>query len=206
MFMMTLSKPGLKKLGTLAVCGLMLAGVVAGVGRWMERDSVSASARPAEETIGSTQDIIRYFSQRGLELDLTTAAVDQVKIPRKWDDSFSAFNEVVKQSGLDLEKYRGKKVEKWTALCPGRSQGDQTLYGVLLVYKQKPVGAYLLSRPGGEVTALQPAAQTAAPLTEEELAAAAGFGVQEVQETAVPPEEDAEQEAVLAAAGAEPVE
>ena len=187
MFMLTLSKPGLKRLGALAVCGVMLAGAVVGANRWMQREPVAAGAPgPAVVSkIETTQDIGAYFAGRGFEVDLATATVDKVKIPRKWDDSFSAFNEVVRQSGADLTKYKGKTVEKWLALCPARSQGEQKAYAVLLVYKSKPVGAYLLARPGGEVTGLQSAAETALPLTEEELAAAAEFG------TGIAPAEEA---------------
>ena len=78
-----------------------------------------------------------------------------MKIPRKWDDSFSAFNGVVQQSGMDLARYKGKTVEKWTALIPAASSGETSRYGVLLVYKKKAVGAYLLERPSGVVVGLK---------------------------------------------------
>ena len=81
---------------------------------------------------------------------------------RKWDDSFSAFNGVVQQSGMDLTRYKGKTVEKWTAPIPAASRGDVSSYGVLLVYRKKAVGAYLLEKPSGEVSGLITAAQTAA--------------------------------------------
>ena len=92
-------------------------------------------------------------------LTLSTAAVDKVKIPKQWDDSFAAFNQVVEESGLTLEGHKGKTVEKWTALCPALSDGEDDTYCVLLVYKTKPVGAYLLAKPSGEVTGLVSAAQ-----------------------------------------------
>ena len=95
-------------------------------------------------------------------MDLSTAAVDKVKIPKKWDDSFSAFNQVVEESGLTLENYKGKTVEKWTALCPTRSDGAQDSYAVLLVYKAQPIGAYLLEKPSGEVTGIVTAAKASA--------------------------------------------
>ena len=41
-----------------------------------------------------------------------------MKIPKKWDDSFAAFNQIVQESGLGLADYKGKTVEKWTVLCP----------------------------------------------------------------------------------------
>ena len=81
-----------------------------------------------------------------------------MKIPKKWDDSFTAFNQVVGESGLTLADYKGKTVEKWTVLCPARSDGATDTYCVLLVYKAKPVGAYLLEKPSGEVSGLITAA------------------------------------------------
>ena len=103
----------------------------------------------------------------GLDVDGASITADKVKIPRKWDDSFSAFNGVVQQSGMDLARYKGKTVEKWTALIPAASRGDVSSYGVLLVYKKKAVGAYLLEKPSGTVTGLKDA-QTAMALQEAE--------------------------------------
>ena len=91
-------------------------------------------------------------------MDGASITADKVKIPRKWDDSFSAFNGVVQQSGMDLARYKGKTVEKWTALIPAASSGETSRYGVLLVYNKKAVGAYLLEKPSGNVTGLADAA------------------------------------------------
>ncbi len=64
----------------------------------------------------------------GRHVHHASITADKVKIPRKWDDSFSAFNGVVQQSGMDLTRYKGKTVEKWTALIPGGQQRrDQPL-------------------------------------------------------------------------------
>ena len=187
MFVLTMGKNGLKRLGALAVAGVALAGVVFAAGSFFRSDGAAAPTAaaaseaqktdPAKMKIANTESIQEFFKTYGMEVDLATATVDKVKIPKKWDESFSAFNTVVKESGMSLEKYKGKTVEKWLVLCPGRSSGDQKAYGVLLVYKEQPVGAYLLAQPGGEVTGLTTAAQTAAPLTAEEAAAAAAeFG------------------------------
>ena len=72
-----------------------------------------------------------------------------------------------RESGMDLARYKGKTVEKWTALIPAASRGDVSSYGVLLVYKKKAVGAYLLEKPSGTVTGLKDA-QTAMALQEAE--------------------------------------
>ena len=143
MFLFTVTKPGLRQAGAL----------------------VSAAAVPGIET---TQDIGTYFTGYGFDTDLASAAVDKVKSPKKWDDSFTAFNQIVQESGLDLADYKGKTVEKWTVLCPQLSTGDHDTYCVLLVYKAKAVGAYLLQKPSGEVTGLVTAAKASADAALEE--------------------------------------
>ncbi len=196
MFVLTFGKNGLRRLGAVAVCGVALAGAVFAAGTFFfsEEEAAATAAQPTDPTamkIEGTDDIQTFFKAYGLEVDLATATVDKVKIPKKWDESFSAFNTVVKESGLDLDKYKNKTVEKWLALCPARSAGEEQVYGVLLVYKEEPVGAYLLAKPSGEVTGLVTAATTAAPLTDEAAAeTAAGFG-EEAAETAAPAQEAA---------------
>ena len=202
MFVLTLGKKSLRRIGAVAVCGIVLAGTVFAVGSFFkEGDSLAVNGQTTEteQTVTSmkienSDSIAAFFKNFGLEVDLSTATVDKVKIPKKWDESFSAFNTVVKESGFDLEQNKGKTVEKWLVLCPGRSAGDQKCYGVLLVYKQKPVGAYLLNEPSGEVLGLTTAAQTAAPLSEEEAQQASTEFGQEATEQAATEEVSAEVE------------
>lgn len=232
MFVLTLGKKSLRRLGAAAVCGIALAGAVLAVSGFIHAgDSALEANAPASqsgaaaipEKITGSEDIAAFFKGFGLEVDLTTATVDKVKVPKKWDESFSAFNTVVKESGFDLEDSKGKTVEKWLVECPARSDGENTCQCVLLVYKEKPVGAYLLSQPSGEVTGLAGAAATPAPLTDEQAAqTAAGFGEGAAEASAdgapqaasVPPADSMAQQASgdeivefdLSQVGAEPVE
>lgn len=107
MFLFTVTKPGLRQAGALALCAVCLAGTVTAAVR-LAGKSVTASAT-VQTTIENTQDIGTYFTGYGFEVDLSTAAVDKVKIPKKWDDSFTAFNQVVGESGLTLADYKGKR-------------------------------------------------------------------------------------------------
>ena len=156
MFLFTMTKPGLRQAGALALCGVCLAGAITAAVHFTG-GTVTAGA-DAEPGIETTQDIAAFFTGHGFEVDLATAAVDKVKIPKTWDDSFTAFDQVVGESGLSLAACKGKTVEKWTALCPQLSDGENDTYCVLLVYKTRPVGAYLLAKPSGAVTGLVTAA------------------------------------------------
>ena len=128
MFYCTLTKPGLRQAGALALCAVCLCGAVTAAVHFSgETVTAGAAADPGIET---TQDIGTYFTGYGFETDLATAAVDKVKIPKKWDDSFAAFNQVIQESDLDLSGYKGKKKKKWTLLCPQLSTGDQDTFPV----------------------------------------------------------------------------
>ena len=164
MFVVTLNKTSLKKVGAGALCCALVI-FSAFLGRYISTRTVAAAA--GVNRIESAQDIQTWFTGYGLDVDGTASTADKVKIPRKWDDSFSAFNGVVQQSGMDLTRYKGKTVEKWTALIPAASSGETSRYGVLLVYRKKAVGAYLLEKPSGVVTGLKDA-QTAMALQEAE--------------------------------------
>ena len=152
MFVVTLNKTSLKKLGLGAMCCALVV-CSALLGRYISSRTVTASA--SVNKIESAQDIQTWFTGYGLEVDGASITADKVKIPRKWDDSFSAFNGVVQQSGMDLTRCKGKTVEKWTALIPAASSGETNRYGVLLVWRKKAVGAYLLERPSGVVVGLK---------------------------------------------------
>lgn len=167
MFVVTLKKAGLKKVGVGVICCALVV-FSAVLGRYISGRSVMAAAAASGNKIESAQDIRTWFTGYGLDVDAATIAADKVKIPRRWDDSFSAFNGVVQQSGMDLARYKGKTVEKWSALLPAASNGETSRYGVLLVYKKKAVGAYLLEKPSGTVLGLQDAQNELAKQTSGE--------------------------------------
>ncbi|HIV43473.1 MAG TPA: DUF4830 domain-containing protein [Candidatus Faecalibacterium avium] len=187
MFVLTLNRARLRQIGVGAMCCAVVV-CSALLGRYISTRTVETAASPGGR-IESAQDIQTWFTGYGLEVDGASITADKVKIPRKWDDSFSAFNEVVAQSGLDLSRYKGKTVEKWQALIPSASNGQESCYGVLLVYKKKPVGAYLLAKPSGVVTGLGDAQAAMADAQQEAAAsvpAEAAAQLQEAQESTAP--------------------
>lgn len=182
MFVFTMHKRGLKKAAVVIGCAAVLALSAAAVGGAIGGTQAAALPGTQETEFDSTNDMLLYLTSMGIEADLSSAKVDKVKIPKKWDDDFAAFNEVITQGGLDLSNYKNKTVEKWDFIATNRSSEDQTVSAILLVYKEKLIGAYLISRPSGEVEPLvapaaegaqsAPTAAQAEPMAEEQVAAA----------------------------------
>ena len=184
MFVFTFRKGGLRRLAAVCLCGAAIVGAAAAGIAWNRAQSTPANAALTQQITGS-QDIASFLAGYGVEVDPTSAEVMAVKVPRKWDESFEAFHAVVQQSGLTLEKCKGKQVDKWTVPVPALCDDTKKTYAVVLVYKNEPKGAYLLEKPSGEVKPLVPG-QSGTALTEVEKAAAAGFGAGIAQSASQP--------------------
>ena len=160
MFVFTMNKRGLKKAAVVVGCAAVLALSAVAVGGAISDTRAASLSSTQKVEFSSTNEMLTYLTSMGIEADLSSAKVDQVQIPKKWDDDFAAFNEVIIEGGLDLSGYKNKKVEKWDFVALNRSDEEQTVSAILLVYKEKLIGAYLISRPSGEVQALVPPAQS----------------------------------------------
>lgn len=180
MFTCTLRKGGLRRAAVVALCGVILAGAAAGVGAARSgMQAVETAAQTAgKQQITGAQDVAVFLQGYGVQADPSTATVNEVRVPRKWDADFEAFNEVIRESGLDLSRIKNKKADKWMLQVPSRSTEQQKCWAVVLVYKKEPRGAYLLQKPSGEVLPLKEAADTSLALTDEEIRANASFGSQ----------------------------
>ena len=139
-----------------------------------------------------------FFAGYGVQVDPSAAEVSQVKVPRKWDDSFEAFHDVVRQSGLDLSKCKNRTVDKWMVPVPAMAAENEQTYAVVLVYREQARGAYYLKQPSGEVLPMTPPAQTPAASSAAAQTAAA------TQETAVTTQETVATQETAAAASSAP--
>ncbi len=180
MFVMTLRKGKLKKVGIACACGAVILAAAIGVNAILANNDNEENLMQTAATVNlemtSAEDLIVFLQSYGVEADVTTATVSTVTVPKKWDDSFVAFNDVIKESNLTLEKCKGKQVDKWSILIPSKSTEDSKMYAIVLVQDNTAVAAYLLEKPTGEVLPLSHAAQTAMPLTQEEVSQSSEFG------------------------------
>ncbi|MDO5601850.1 MAG: DUF4830 domain-containing protein [Oscillospiraceae bacterium] len=171
MFVVTMNRKTLRKVVVVAVCAVItVAAAFAAVG---VSQAVSAAATPAENSVQNTDEMVEFLLGYGVEADAGSAEVTKVRIPKKFDDDFKAFNEVIKTSGMDLEKYRGKEADKWVLEAPNKTVESEKAYAVLLVRSDKVIGAYLIFQPSGNVEALSARPALAQAETEDPAAVAA---------------------------------
>lgn len=153
MFVITVSKKRIVKIAAIALCVIIAGAAATGVKNFFTKDSAAAVSGKSVK-FSTTQEMIDYISSKGFMADIQTAQVAEVEIPKKFDASFEAFNEKIRQNdGLSLEKYKGDKVNKWTFDLLDYS-GEKSAAAVLLVRKEKLIGAYILEKPDGVAKAM----------------------------------------------------
>lgn len=79
-----------------------------------------------------------FLEQFGL-LPIKIADNCEVVIPTEFNQTYEKYNELQKEIGLDLEKFKGKSVQKVTY----ELKNSKTKYAVLLIYKGKVIGGHL---------------------------------------------------------------
>ncbi|MEG2054288.1 MAG: DUF4830 domain-containing protein, partial [Oscillospiraceae bacterium] len=121
MFVMTLNKKAVKKIVVVFGCAVLMGAVMLTVAKISSPGREVAAAGKVDgstTTVKSTEDMANFLLGYGIETKLATANVSKVSVPKKWDDDFIAFNEVIAKSGFDLSRLKGKTIEKWVIESP----------------------------------------------------------------------------------------
>ena len=61
----------------------------------------------------NASDCISFLSQFGWSVNEETVEVREVIIPSEFNDTYTAYNVIQKNQGLDLEPYKGFRAKKW---------------------------------------------------------------------------------------------
>ena len=103
------------------------------------------------KNINSTEDQINFLKQFGWEVENEARNVEQVTIPVTFDPIYETYNNLQIQEGLDLKKYRGKTVKKYTYLVNNHDY-EGIVYANLLIYKDRVIGGDISSAVVGGFT------------------------------------------------------
>jgi len=97
------------------------------------------------DKIKTESDIASFLSQFGWTVDAAPVEVKTVTIPSEFDKVYSAYNEMQKEQGLNLSKYKGKDVERYTFSVTNYKGYEGTVYANVLVYRNRVIGGDVCS-------------------------------------------------------------
>lgn len=148
MFICTVRANTLKFFGVIAVSIAALCAIILMV---PEYTPVSTKAIAAEaekynyDKIKTVDDAAAFLAQFGWEVDPTPVDEVKIKVPAEFDKVMNSYNELQRKQGLDLSKYRGREVVRYTFKVKNYPNYSGNVMANVIVYKNKVIGGDLCS-------------------------------------------------------------
>jgi len=108
-------------------------------------ESADGKADYRYDGIQSAGDAASFLSQFGWQASGEPVEVRSVTVPAEFDKVFAAYNEIQKAQGLNLLKYRGKEVTRYTFSLTNYPDYTGTVYANVLVYRNRVIGGDICS-------------------------------------------------------------
>lgn len=152
MFIYSLRANTVKFFGVICVALIALITLIAFIPAYEPDMATSGNAQDqvsvSYSKIKTNEDRIKFLSQFGWEVDAQPLEEKEVVIPAEFDKIFAGYNQIQRAQGLDLGKYKKKKLMRYTYNVTNYD-GEGTVYANLLVYRNRVVGGDICSADAG---------------------------------------------------------
>lgn len=148
MFICTVKANTLKFIGIVGLAVISLAVIIMCIPEYtpVTTNSIAVSVSKYNfEKIKTPADITGFLSQFGWEFEETPIEEVTMKIPAEFDKVMNAYNELQKNQGLDLSKYKGKQVTRYTYKITNYPNYNGTVFANVILYKNKVIGGDVCS-------------------------------------------------------------
>lgn len=98
--------------------------------------------------IKTNDDRVGFLNSFGYKVNTEPSEIVEVVVPESFDSVYESYNELQRAQGLNLKKYSGKKLTRYTYELVDYDNSKRTVYANLLVYKNKIVGGDICSLEG----------------------------------------------------------
>lgn len=95
--------------------------------------------------VRTNEERIEFLSQFGWVVEAAPIETKEVTIPSEFDKVFVGYNDIQKQQGLDLSKYKTKEVTRYTYKVTNYPDSDETVLANILVYRGRVIGGDICS-------------------------------------------------------------
>jgi hypothetical protein len=152
MFVYSLKANTIKFFGVLSLALVALITLIAFLPANTPDTAVSTAGGAESKTVSisygkikSSDDVVKFLAQFGWEVSEKPIEIKEVVIPAEFDKVFAPYNEIQKSQGLDLGKYKKKKLTRYTYEVTNYDGYDGKVLANILVYRNKVVGGDICS-------------------------------------------------------------
>jgi len=97
------------------------------------------------DKVKTASDAVEFLAQFGWEVNAEPIETKTVTVPSEFDKVFSAYNEIQKTHGLNLNKFKGKDVTRYTFAVTNYPGYEGTVYANVLIYRNRVIGGDVCS-------------------------------------------------------------
>ena len=108
-------------------------------------DTGAAAQSVKYEKVKDAADVAAFLSQFGWQVKAEPVEVKEVVIPSEFDRIFSNYNEIQKQQGLDLSRYKRKTATRYTMEIINYGDYNGRVYANVIVYHNRVIGGDVCS-------------------------------------------------------------
>ena len=149
MFVYSVRASTIKLVGVICVALTVLITLIAFVPTYANPNQpvtdADANVQYSYDKIKTPGDAANFLGQFGWEVEGNPVEEKTVTIPAEFDKIFATYNELQKSQGLDLSKYRGKDVTRYTFVIKNYEGYEGTVWANVLVYRKRVIGGDICS-------------------------------------------------------------
>ena len=145
MFVYSIRSATIKFVCAIALSLVVLVSLVALIPSYNAQDGTPVASNISYVKIYENSDRIAFIEQFGWKVEETPLETVEVCVPTTFDNVYLGYNEMQKEQGLNLAKYKGKTVTRYTYKVENYPDYEGAVYVSLLIYKNKVVGGDVCS-------------------------------------------------------------
>lgn len=146
MFIYTIRASTLKFFCVIALSVAVLCTVILTIPEYTPVSTKAVAAESAKyryDKIKTNDDIVEFLAQFGWECEKTPLEEVKIRIPTEFDKVMNSYNELQRGQGLDLSKYRGNEVTRYTYRITNYADYDGEVMANVILYKNRVIGGDL---------------------------------------------------------------
>lgn len=142
MFIYSVRASTLKFFGTVILSVAVLIALICFIptAQTKEAQVFSVGTEIKYDNVKSNEDRIKFLGQFGWEVDPTPTKEETVTIPDEFDRIYTGYNNIQKEQGLDLDKYKRKEVIRYCYTVTNYPDYTETVNATLLIYRNRVIG------------------------------------------------------------------
>ena len=140
MFIYSLRASTLKFFGIIGVALAALITLIVFIPSDRPASAMTETVSYQFDKVKTAEDRISFLAQFGWAVNGTPVEEAEVQIPAEFDKVFAGYNEIQKAQGLDLSRYKNKKVMRYTYEVTNYPDYKGKVLANVLVYRNKVIG------------------------------------------------------------------